>query len=204
MWAVFLTALLQVYEKRKKKLARHICIWLCNNAYGLCNSIILAFAAFHIYWAATLPLPFVIYYVCALLIPIFLFAAALAIIKENNQNWTRTKIHQCRCWFASKGGKKQKAAAAKTPTDDEEQQQQSLSSPPQEHAPLELNIPPPTNPYTKTLSLHLHHWQIFYMLAFFTRFTHPVSQVGAGIVLACYMEGICACKSWQHCLETCG
>lgn len=25
------------------------------------------------------------------------------------------------------------------------------------------------------------------------RFTHPVSQVGAGIVLACYMEGICAC-----------
>lgn len=27
-----------------------------------------------------------------------------------------------------------------------------------------------------------------------SRFTHPVSQVGAGIVLACYMQGICACK----------
>jgi hypothetical protein len=26
------------------------------------------------------------------------------------------------------------------------------------------------------------------------RFDHPVSQVAAGIVLACYMEGICACK----------
>lgn len=26
------------------------------------------------------------------------------------------------------------------------------------------------------------------------RFTHPVSQVGAGIVIACYMQGICACK----------
>lgn len=159
-------------------------------------SIILAFAAFHIYWAATLPLPFVIYYVCALLIPIFLFAAALAIIKENNQNWTRTKIHQCRCWLASK--QKRKGKEKKTSTNDEEnpqqQQQPSLSPQPQEHEPMEHNIPSPTNPYTKTLSLHLHHWQIFYMLAFFTRFTHPVSQVGAGIVLACYMEGICACK----------
>ncbi|KAK4520522.1 Casein kinase II subunit alpha [Mucor velutinosus] len=48
------------------------------------------------------------------------------------------------------------------------------------------------NPYTRQVAIHLHHWQIFYVLAFFTRFDHPVSQVGAGIVLACYMEGICA------------
>ncbi|KAI8091438.1 uncharacterized protein B0P05DRAFT_527532 [Gilbertella persicaria] len=48
------------------------------------------------------------------------------------------------------------------------------------------------NPYSSKIVIHLHHWQIFYSLAFFTRFDHPVSQVGAGIVLACYMEGVCA------------
>ncbi|KAI8371126.1 hypothetical protein BD560DRAFT_109584 [Blakeslea trispora] len=46
--------------------------------------------------------------------------------------------------------------------------------------------------YRSRISLHLHHWQIFYVLAFFSRFDHLVSQIGAGIVLACYMEGICA------------
>lgn len=50
----------------------------------------------------------------------------------------------------------------------------------------------PVTPYHSRVAIHLHHWQIFYVLAFFTRFDHPVSQVGAGIVIACYMEGICA------------
>ncbi|KAI8078409.1 hypothetical protein BDF21DRAFT_399658 [Thamnidium elegans] len=48
------------------------------------------------------------------------------------------------------------------------------------------------SPYSRNVAIHLHHWQIFYVLAFFTRFDDVVSQVGAGIVLACYMEGICA------------
>lgn len=51
-----------------------------------------------------------------------------------------------------------------------------------------------SSPYSRQISIHLHHWQIFYVLAFFTRFDHIVSQIGAGIVLACYMEGVCACK----------
>lgn len=34
---------------------------------------------------------------------------------------------------------------------------------------LVTQIPEPTNPYTKKISMHLHHWQIFYMLAYFTR-----------------------------------
>ncbi|KAF9130226.1 hypothetical protein BGW39_003320 [Mortierella sp. 14UC] len=37
---------------------------------------------------------------------------------------------------------------------------------------------------------HPHHWQLFYTLAFFTRFDHWVSRVGGGITLACYMQGI--------------
>lgn len=27
----------------------------------------------------------------------------------------------------------------------------------------------PHNPYPNTISIHIHHWQIFYTLAFFTR-----------------------------------
>ncbi|KAI8148911.1 hypothetical protein BJV82DRAFT_590044 [Fennellomyces sp. T-0311] len=157
MWAVFLTAV----------------------------AIILAFAAFHIYWAATLALPFVIYYVCSLLIPIFLMVVSLTLIKENNENYIRTKIHNFRV----------SRLASKKPSkkNDEEQQQEAEES--SSVAPVtqqESAVPELHNPYTRKLSLHLHHWQIFYMLAFFTRFTHPVSQVGSGIVLACYMEGICA------------
>src|SRR5262249_20350337 len=36
---------------------------------------------------------------------------------------------------------------------------------------------------------HLHHWQIFFALAFFTRFTHPLSQAMAGLCLGVFMQG---------------
>ncbi|KAF9583108.1 hypothetical protein BGW38_010225 [Lunasporangiospora selenospora] len=53
---------------------------------------------------------------------------------------------------------------------------------------------PPYNPYVWTVTtagyFHPHHWQLFYILAFFTRFDHWVSRVGGGIVLGCYMQGI--------------
>ncbi|KAI7856961.1 hypothetical protein BDC45DRAFT_502726 [Circinella umbellata] len=157
-------------------------------------AIILAFAAFHIYWAATLALPFVIYYVCSLLVPIFLFTISIALIKENNKNWTRTFIHGYRVRWAT--SRNHGSSVNKKNASDEEQQDEGVNpesstsvDPVTQHQPI---IPELYNPYTRTLSLHLHHWQIFYVLAYFTRFTHPVSQVGAGIVLACYMEGICA------------
>ncbi|KAJ2694075.1 hypothetical protein H4R19_005948 [Coemansia spiralis] len=37
--------------------------------------------------------------------------------------------------------------------------------------------------------LHLHHWQIFYILAFFTRFDHFASKACAGIVLGIVTQG---------------
>ncbi|KAI8867016.1 hypothetical protein GQ42DRAFT_59614 [Ramicandelaber brevisporus] len=40
--------------------------------------------------------------------------------------------------------------------------------------------------------LHLHHWQIFYGLAFFTRFANPVSQICAGLVLGIHTHGAVA------------
>ncbi|KAI7871644.1 hypothetical protein BDF14DRAFT_1084148 [Spinellus fusiger] len=88
--------------------------------------IVLAFAAFHIYYAATLASPFVAFYVCSLIIPLFLFMVAIALIKENNENWIRTRFKR---------------------KDEEEL----------------------VSAYSTQVGLHLHHWQIFYMLAFFTR-----------------------------------
>jgi hypothetical protein len=52
----------------------------------------------------------------------------------------------------------------------------------------------PYTPYVWSAAIpgyfHPHHWQLFYTLAFFTRFDHWVSRVGGGITLACYMQGI--------------
>ncbi|CAO3652122.1 unnamed protein product [Cunninghamella blakesleeana] len=167
MWVVFLTAL----------------------------AIILAFAAFHIYYAATLTLPFVAYYVCALIIPIFFFILANLIIKENNQNWIRTKYHEkfvlpklakkkTTPENSTNGEKTEQEEGGEATTSNDQQQQQQQNDIEANH---QVN-----NPYTNQIALHLHHWQIFYMLAFFTRFTHPVSQVASGLVLASYMQGICA------------
>ncbi|KAG0215462.1 hypothetical protein BGX33_001203 [Mortierella sp. NVP41] len=54
----------------------------------------------------------------------------------------------------------------------------------------------PYKPYVWSAAVpgyfHPHHWQLFYTLAFFTRFDHWVSRVGGGITLACYMQGIMA------------
>lgn len=50
--------------------------------------------------------------------------------------------------------------------------------------------PEQPQPYNKVAGIHLHHWQIFYSLAFFTRFNHPISQVAGGITLGIYTQGI--------------
>ncbi|CAG8490408.1 5120_t:CDS:2 [Diversispora eburnea] len=47
-------------------------------------------------------------------------------------------------------------------------------------------------PYLSKTRIHIHHWQIFYVLAFFTRFNHPISQIGGGIVLGIYSQGMIA------------
>jgi len=42
------------------------------------------------------------------------------------------------------------------------------------------------------VGFHLHHWQIFYYLAFFTRFDNPISQICAGLVIGIFMHGVAA------------
>lgn len=41
-------------------------------------------------------------------------------------------------------------------------------------------------------TLHPHHWQIFLLLAYFTRFPEVVSQICAGLCIGIFMHGSCA------------
>ncbi|KAK4511259.1 uncharacterized protein ATC70_012474 [Mucor velutinosus] len=157
--------------------------------------IILAFAGIHIYFASQFSLPFVIYYVCGLLIPIFFLVTSVLLIKEVNSNWTRTTYYTWRHQRQLKATTPPSTPSAnyldEAATHENMQGNKDIAL--TEQIPSqEVAILPPPNPYTNKVRLHIHHWQIFYVLAFFTRFKHPVSQVAAGIVLACYMQGICA------------
>ncbi|KAL9553402.1 hypothetical protein MBANPS3_003315 [Mucor bainieri] len=140
-------------------------------------AIILVFAGYHIYLGYLLPMPFVIYYVSCLSIPAAILASSFLLSKEVNQNWCRTKLYSWKSRKTNKNATQQH----------QEQVDEGTTLLPVATTPQGVH-----NPYTRQVAIHLHHWQIFYVLAFFTRFDHPVSQVGAGIVLACYMEGICA------------
>lgn len=137
------------------------------------DSIVLAFAGIHIYFASQFSLPFVIYYVCGLLIPIFFLVTSVLLIKEVNSNWMRTRYYTWR---------QQRQLKATTPPStstavylDEAVAHENMQ--PNKDIALTEQIPsqqvaispPPPNPYTNKVSLHIHHWQIFYVLAFFTR-----------------------------------
>ncbi|CAO3678399.1 unnamed protein product [Umbelopsis ramanniana] len=156
----------------------------------LAVAAILAFAAFHIYLAATLPLPFVIYYVCALAIPLFLLLSAVAIVYESTHNVFQKTFMGIKTSLMSCKGKASQDEETQPARQDSEGEQAGESS-----TTKDVHSTSDATPVVESFSpvaLHLHHWQIFYVLSFFTRFDHPVSQVAAGIVLACYMEGICA------------
>lgn len=50
-----------------------------------------------------------------------------------------------------------------------------------------------TNKNQKVVSkIHIHHWTIFYILAFFTRFPDLLSRVAAGVSIGSLMHGISA------------
>ena len=92
-------------------------------------------------------------------------------IKENNKNWIRSCIHGYRVRWATSGHRG--SANKKKPSDVEQQDEAAVNpesstsaDPVTQQQPV---VPELYNPYTRTLSLHLHHWQIFYVLAFFTR-----------------------------------
>ncbi|KAJ2891314.1 hypothetical protein GGI21_005892, partial [Coemansia aciculifera] len=52
-----------------------------------------------------------------------------------------------------------------------------------------INVMPDGSLPLYRYQLHLHHWQIFYILAFFTRFDNFASRACAGIVLGIFTHG---------------
>ncbi|RUP42823.1 hypothetical protein BC936DRAFT_138037, partial [Jimgerdemannia flammicorona] len=136
-------------------------------------ALILAFAVYHILYAVRLGGYFWIYYVCALLIPAFLLTCAILLWQEVDKNLVRTYL----------------AKRKSQPKPKQSEQPEAGPTPTTEEAATEAAVP---NPYTMKIGFHPHHWQIFYMLAFWTRFNDPVSQVAAGIVMGCYMQGVVA------------
>jgi hypothetical protein len=112
------------------------------------KSVVLVFAGYHIYLGSLLPEPFLMYYISGLMIPIAILASSFALSKEVNTNWCRPKFYT---WKNNKKQQEQQQSDEATSLINQ-QQQQTIE-----------------NPYSKQISIHLHHWQIFYILAFFTR-----------------------------------
>lgn len=102
----------------------------------------MVFAGYHIYLGSLLPSPFLWCYIASLGIPVSILASSFALSKEVNSNWCRTTMSRWR---------RKSDENARLLLDEQQQ---------------EIVIP---NPYTRHISIHLHHWQIFYVLAFFTR-----------------------------------
>lgn len=133
------------------------CVCVCvsvNLLFMIYFSIILVFAGYHIYLGYLLPMPFVIYYVSCLAIPAIILASSFLLSKEVNQNWCRTKIYT---WKSRNKNKN----ATQQPVDEGTTLLPVVAIVSEEAS---------HNPYTRQIAIHLHHWQIFYVLAFFTRY----------------------------------
>ncbi|CAB4388862.1 unnamed protein product [Rhizophagus irregularis] len=149
---------------------------------------VLAMAGFHIYLAIRLMEEnkykerdniFIAWYLGCLLIPLILMILAYIVKQEQN-----TRI-LTRCYLKVIRIFKRNHNYQPLPTNENEptenQQQQQTEEEEEDSDP---------KPYHEFASIHPHHWQIFYTLAFFTRFNHPVSQAAGGITLAIYTQGI--------------
>jgi hypothetical protein len=112
-------------------------------------------------------MPFVIYYVCALAIPVFFLLTAEALVYESTHNIFNSQLFRIKSAFSSR----------KARHSDEEQSdhENTTSKSPQPSASGaddgESSAPNPVSYSVLTpVSLHIHHWQIFYVLCFFTRY----------------------------------
>ncbi|KAF8977594.1 hypothetical protein BGZ46_007265, partial [Entomortierella lignicola] len=174
------------------------------------TAVVLAFAGYHIYLGIILnrTVPgFIGYYLLALLIPVLLTLIGYACLKQqNNDLFGLSKVYNFMLylqWRWTTRVARRKAAKQRTltidppaPSAEALAQHEGPSSSLSELESVdntEVSVPP-YQPYVWSVSVsgyfHPHHWQLFYILAFFTRFDHWVSRVGAGIVLGAYMQGI--------------
>jgi hypothetical protein len=153
---------------------------------------VLAMAGFHIYLAIGLMEEnksrekddiFIAWYLGCLSIPLILMILAYIVRQEQNTRiLTRCCLNIIRV-FTRNHNYQPLPTNENEPTENQQQQNED------EEGPV---IIPDLEPYREIACIHPHHWQIFYTLAFFTRFNHPVSQVAGGITLAIYTHGIVA------------
>lgn len=128
-------------------------------------SVILIFAGYHIYLGSLLPEPFLMYYISGLMIPIAILASSFVLSKEVHTNWCRTKFYT---WKNSSSSNK--TISPRTGSSQGQGEEESTSLLQQQEDIAAVTTTAIDNPYSRQkISIHLHHWQIFYVLAFFTR-----------------------------------
>ncbi|RIA99692.1 hypothetical protein C1645_869751 [Glomus cerebriforme] len=149
---------------------------------------VLAMAGFHIYFAISLIMEenkfrkkdnvFIVWYLgCLVIPPILMTLAYIAKQEQNTRILTRYYyLNVFKIFFINHNNYQPLSTNATNENESTENQQQKIVN--------------KIKPYYEVAYIHLHHWQIFYALAFFTRFDHPVSQVAGGITLAFYTQGI--------------
>ncbi|RIB07405.1 hypothetical protein C2G38_2046025 [Gigaspora rosea] len=158
--------------------------------------IILAFAGYHIYLGVLFTEPgqlghdgtFVAWYICCFfIIPVILILLGTLAVREQNERFISKKWYK----FTSIFKKKKKADAEAQSNNGNAENTENTEQVANQVANGEETKDEP-QPYSKRVSVHIHHWQIFYVLAFFTRFDDPVSRVAGGIVLGIYTQGMIA------------
>ncbi|CAG8612097.1 17778_t:CDS:2 [Cetraspora pellucida] len=158
--------------------------------------IILAFAAYHIYLGVVFTGVgqlghdgiFLAWYIGCLIIPVILIIFGLLAVKEQNDRYITKKLLKIVNILNVFKKKKKDDVETQSSSDNIENSEPTATANSEEN----IQIKNEPQSYSKKVDVHLHHWQIFYLLAFFTRFDDPISRVAAGIVLGIYTQGMIA------------
>ncbi|KAG4103315.1 hypothetical protein H8356DRAFT_1644365 [Neocallimastix lanati (nom. inval.)] len=144
--------------------------------------IIAAAAVYHIYLAtqfkidedSSLVLPYVL---SLIFICLFLFLSTFVVYKYQNMSFPSLKKRIIRVGERTKN-------IVMTRNEFEERQHDNTRDVINSDEVLFIDMP--------EVGFHLHHWQIFYYLAFFTRFDNVISEICAGLVIGIFMHGVSA------------
>lgn len=149
------------------------------------------FLVYHLYIAAGKEDNYIFYYAIALTIPFVLLGIGILVFHHQvgDRFGLRIYFDQMRSWkWNKKNGWASCGNGGPAPLESE----RSAPNDPVERVPPGTRDDPACRDDGPTLVFHIHHWQIFYAIAFFTRFDTFGSQMAAGLVLGIYMQGVAA------------
>lgn len=147
--------------------------------------IILALAGYHIYLANDFVIDadghrlLPIYLIMLFVVLILIIISSMIVYKYQNYKYPTVRR------YVLKFGQRQCIVLSKEEMDAPQSQPQQQSVEVQTKKKLFIEEMP-------KVAYHLHHWQIFYYLAFFTRFSDVISNISAGLVIGIFMHGISA------------